>query len=185
MATKQFSPAQLAAQAKFAAMVRAKAAKRKRNPVGRASKADAATREYGVNPLTRVKVNSPAQRSGAAPSKRLKARRKATAKAPAGYYANPLDDMGNQYGHTDKATPALLRSILGKLIKEIGAPEWWGSNDRPNPGAIGFDKAYGGYTLVQVAKSGGENSLSSRLSAGEMRHFLDGALLVARAMKKD
>lgn len=44
------------------------------------------------NPLTRVKVKSPPQRpkgSTAAPSKRLVKRRKATQRAPEGYYANP------------------------------------------------------------------------------------------------
>ena len=42
------------------------------------------------NPLTRVKVKSPSMATKKAPSKRLTARRKATAKAPAGYYANPV-----------------------------------------------------------------------------------------------
>lgn len=41
------------------------------------------------NPLTRVRVKSPSMATGAAPSKRLTKRRKATNKAPAGYYANP------------------------------------------------------------------------------------------------
>jgi len=46
-----------------------------------------ATRER--NPLTRVKVKSPAQRGGAAPDARLTKRRKVTQKAPPGFYANP------------------------------------------------------------------------------------------------
>lgn len=41
------------------------------------------------NPLTRVKVNSPSMATGQPPSKRLIARRKKTAKAPPGIYANP------------------------------------------------------------------------------------------------
>jgi hypothetical protein len=44
-----------------------------------------------ANPLTRVKLKSPAQRSGEVPEKgsRLYERRKVTQKAPAGFYANP------------------------------------------------------------------------------------------------
>lgn len=44
-----------------------------------------------ANPLTRVKLKSPAQRSGEVPEKgsRLYKRRQTTAKAPAGFYANP------------------------------------------------------------------------------------------------
>ena len=46
-----------------------------------------------INPLTRVKVKSPSYRTGAAPSKRLVARRKATKAAPSGYYANPANPV--------------------------------------------------------------------------------------------
>lgn len=42
------------------------------------------------NPLTRVRVKSPSMATGAPPSKRLTKRRKATAKAAPGYYANPV-----------------------------------------------------------------------------------------------
>lgn len=45
------------------------------------------------NPLTRVRIKSPPQRpagNSEAPSKRLMTRRKKTAKAPAGVYANPV-----------------------------------------------------------------------------------------------
>lgn len=45
------------------------------------------------NPLTRVRIKSPPQRpagNSSPPSKRLMARRKKTAKAPAGVYANPV-----------------------------------------------------------------------------------------------
>ena len=42
-----------------------------------------------ANPLTYVKVKSPSRATKEAPSERLIARRKKTAKAPAGYYANP------------------------------------------------------------------------------------------------
>jgi hypothetical protein len=44
---------------------------------------------FKKNPLTRVKKNSPSMATGKAPSTRLKKRRAKTAKAPAGYYANP------------------------------------------------------------------------------------------------
>ena len=44
---------------------------------------------FKKNPLTRVKKSSPSMATGKAPSTRLKKRRAKTAKAPAGYYANP------------------------------------------------------------------------------------------------
>lgn len=70
---------QLAWRKKFAAMAKAGAfTKRKRSR----------------NPLTRVRVNSPSMATGDAPSKRLIKRRKKTAKAPAGYYANPRKPAG-------------------------------------------------------------------------------------------
>lgn len=43
-----------------------------------------------ANPLTRVKRTSPSMATGKAPTKRLIKRRAKTAKAPAGYYANPV-----------------------------------------------------------------------------------------------
>lgn len=110
MATKRPSPAQLAARKKFAAMAKAGAFKRKRNPLTRVkrnspsmatgeppsprlrkrrAKTSRAPAGYYANPLTRVKVGSKSMATGKAPSKRLKARRTKTAKAPRGYYANP------------------------------------------------------------------------------------------------
>jgi len=81
---KKPSTAQLAARKLFAARAKAGTLKKaKRKP------AAAKGTPRKPNPLTRVKVKSPSQRSGAAPSKRLVARRKATAKAAPGYYANP------------------------------------------------------------------------------------------------
>lgn len=58
------------------------------------------------NPLTRVKRNSPSMATGEAPSARLKKRRAKTAKAPAGYYANPSpktrrNTQGNYNGRFD------------------------------------------------------------------------------------
>lgn len=49
----------------------------------------AAKKPRRKNPLTRVKVNSPSMATKEAPSKRLKARRRKTDKAPPGVYANP------------------------------------------------------------------------------------------------
>ena len=67
---------QIAWRKKFAAMAKAGTLTKKR-------------RTRKANPLTRVRVNSPSMATGDAPSKRLVKRRKKTAKAPAGYYANP------------------------------------------------------------------------------------------------
>lgn len=50
-----------------------------------------------ANPLTRVKIKSPAQRGGADPSSRLVKRRKVTAKAPEGLYANPVAKNQDRY----------------------------------------------------------------------------------------
>lgn len=52
----------------------------------------ASTTHKGVyaNPLKRVKVTSPSMATKAAPSARLVKRRQRTARAPAGFYANPL-----------------------------------------------------------------------------------------------
>jgi hypothetical protein len=52
---------------------------------------------FKKNPLTRVKKNSPSMATGKAPSTRLKKRRAKTAKAPAGYYANPAKWLGQLY----------------------------------------------------------------------------------------
>lgn len=50
-----------------------------------------------ANPLTRVKLKSPAQRGGADPSPRLLKRRRVTAKAPPGFYANPVARNSDRY----------------------------------------------------------------------------------------
>lgn len=50
-----------------------------------------------ANPITRVKLKSPAQRSGADPSPRLLKRRRVTAKAPPGFYANPVARNSDRY----------------------------------------------------------------------------------------
>ena len=75
MATKKPSAAQIAARKKFSDIMKAGGFKK--------------------NPLTRVKKSSPSMATGKAPSTRLKKRRAKTAKAPAGYYANPA--MGQLY----------------------------------------------------------------------------------------
>jgi hypothetical protein len=126
------------------------------------------------NPLTRVRVKSPSMATGAPPSKRLTKRRKATNKAPAGYYANPDYERSGSAGV--RANEAALRSRLAQLVKLLKAPAW------PAIGALGFDKTMAGWMLVQMRSAGGaEADLSDRLKAGEMLTFLDGALLVAKA----
>jgi len=75
MATKKPSAAQIAARKKFSDIMKSGGFKK--------------------NPLTRVKKSSPSMATGKAPSARLKKRRAKTAKAPAGYYANPA--MGQLY----------------------------------------------------------------------------------------
>lgn len=65
-----------------------------------------------ANPLTRVKLKSPAQRGGEVPEKgsRLYKRRQTTAKAPAGFYANPLETRV-KFGDAlaDAAAPDTMR----------------------------------------------------------------------------
>ncbi len=77
--TKKPSAAQLAARKRFAEMARAgvftKGKKRKANP---------AKKRAPAKPVTRA-----SQATGKRPSKRLMARRVKTAKAPAGFFANP------------------------------------------------------------------------------------------------
>jgi hypothetical protein len=100
------------------------------------------------NPLTRVKVKSPAQRSGAAPSPRLTKRRKTTQKAPPGFYANPTPrlsraDQDSQREHfnpktgrmTKRATPRLKERRA--LTHYADTPGVW-ANPAP-PMKYGFD----------------------------------------------
>lgn len=77
-----------------------------------------ATRER--NPLTRVKVKSPAQRGGAAPSERLTKRRKVTQKAPPGFYANPTPrlsraDQDSQREHFNPKTGRMTKRATPRL----------------------------------------------------------------------
>ena len=81
MATKKvFSPAQLAAQKKFAAMAKARAGKKKA-----ASKKKPAKKTV----KKKVAVTAPSRATGKAPSTRLKKRRTKNKRAPAGFYPNP------------------------------------------------------------------------------------------------
>lgn len=92
------------------------------------------------NPLTRVKRNSPSMATGEAPSARLKKRRAKTAKAPAGYYANPRkplpfrsvyveDDGGFSFG-MDEVTPvAFTFSTAKDSSKKRGVYRSWGLPD--------------------------------------------------------
>ena len=49
------------------------------------------------NPLSRVRIKSPSMATGDDPSPRLVKRRKKTARAPAGFYANPLKPSPERY----------------------------------------------------------------------------------------
>jgi hypothetical protein len=117
MATKKPSAAQIAARKKFSDIMKSGGFKK--------------------NPLTRVKKSSPSMATGKAPSTRLKKRRAKTAKAPAGYYANPaqklneyqqaaIDDFAKKYGRFWKeeltsawASGADAREKDGYLLRQI------------------------------------------------------------------
>lgn len=80
----------------------------------------AALAQYQQNPLTRVKVKSPAQRGGAAPSERLTKRRKVTQKAPPGFYANPTPrlsraDQDSQREHFNPKTGRMTKRATPRL----------------------------------------------------------------------
>lgn len=64
----------------------------------------ASTSRKGIyaNPLVRVKVNSPSMATDEAPDDRLLDRRRRTAKAPAGFYANPVRPSAKRYYVTVK-----------------------------------------------------------------------------------
>lgn len=136
--------------------------------------------EIADNPRGRSKrgVTRPSQITGKAPTKRLLKRRKATAKAPAGFFANPVDvnDLRSE-GTYSRVTKPMLQNKLAALSKALRAPAW------PARGAIGLDMAFNGYRLVQITDGTAEQDLSPRLKAGEMANFLDGALMVAKAVK--
>jgi hypothetical protein len=115
MATAKKKPTakQLAARKLFAARSRA-------GTLGKTRKA---------NPLTRVKVKSPSMATKKAPTKRLTARRKATAKAPRGYYANPAGHRAPSGFAVHKATAS---NTAGALLATF-----------PNkPAAVQYGKAY-------------------------------------------
>jgi hypothetical protein len=115
MATAKKKPTakQLAARKLFAARARA-------GTLGKTRKA---------NPLTRVKVKSPSMATKKAPTKRLTARRKATAKAPRGYYANPAGHRAPAGYAVHKATTS---NTAGALLAVF-----------PNkPAAVQYGKAY-------------------------------------------
>ena len=66
------------------------------------------------NPLTRVKVNSPSMRTKEAPSSRLKTRRKKTARAPEGYYANPGKRTRAQWAEEIAKLQVLVQSAQNR-----------------------------------------------------------------------
>lgn len=133
------------------------------------------------NPLTRVRIKSPSQLTKEPPTKRLIKRRKATQAAPEGFYANPVDDDelrdGTSYGV--KATKAAIYKRTETLASYLKMP--FGKFEH---GGLGLDVAMGGYRLIQYSKTTtGERDLSGRLKPAEMLMFLDGAIMVARAVK--
>jgi len=84
MATKKFSPAQIAAQKLFAERARA-------GTLGKTAKRKAVVKRK-TNPdkaKPRAYVKRASQATGAPPSKRLVTRRKKALTAPAGYFPNP------------------------------------------------------------------------------------------------
>lgn len=123
MATKRPTAAQLAARKLFAERARAGTLKKagKRKP----------------NPLTRVKRTSPSMATGKAPSKRLVKRRAKTARAPAGYYANPASRAPAAYAvHRVNANGA-----QGALIARFSS----------KADAVQYGKAYANLKRCQVA----------------------------------
>lgn len=133
------------------------------------------------NPRGRSKrgVTRPSQKTGKAPSRRLIKRRKATRNAPAGFFANPVEiDALREQGTYGRVSETILLNKLAELLKLIKAPAY------PAIGSLAFDMSYGGYQLVQIANEGlAESNLSPRFKAGEMAIFLDGAIMVARAVR--
>lgn len=129
MATKKPSAAQLAARARFAAAAKAGTLKKGKRL---------------SNPLSRVKLKSPSMATKEAPSKRLVKRRKATQKAPEGYYANPLE-------HTRVSKPAKFEvwtaNARGEPVKMLGQ-----FPDKAN--AVAYGKAYVEAKNVRVAIKG-------------------------------
>lgn len=87
----------------------------------------ASTSRKGIyaNPLTRVKVNSPSMATDEAPDARLLDRRKRTAKAPAGFYANPLKPSRERYHVSvmkprDKSFQSVARFKLWEFAAAYG-----------------------------------------------------------------
>lgn len=87
---------QLAARERFAEAARSGAFRRKKRK---------------VNPLTRVKPRSPSMRTGKPPTKRLRQRRAETARAPAGFYANPAHPVARY--EVRKASRGVAGALLG------------------------------------------------------------------------
>lgn len=102
------SAAQIAARERFAELARSGAFKRKKNP------------------LTRVKSTSPSMATGEPPSKRLIRRRKKTARAPAGFYANPIEgSRAPARFAVHRATPhGTAGALLGEFPTKAAAVEY-------------------------------------------------------------
>jgi hypothetical protein len=102
--------------------------------------------ERKQNPLSRVKVKSPSQRTGNAPSKRLVSRRKATNKAPQGYYANPA-----RVARVTKTRQALVGGIHYAVLFYHGKTKPTGKPDFIVPAR---DRAHAMAFARQIAEKG-------------------------------
>ncbi len=93
---------------------------------------------------------------------------------------NPVDqdELRSSSSLGVKASKTNLREKVETLAKTLKL------HTRYETGGISLEAGNGGYMLIQyVSDSGAERNLSARLSASEMQMFLDGAIMVARAVK--
>lgn len=162
---KAASPAQIAARKLFAARAKAGAFAKTGVPSKRVrdqAKADYAQRaermksERRKNPLTRVKVSSPSMLTKKPPTKRLKARRSATNKAPAGYYANPVEKKIKYRGGI---SIPFAPYMFGFCVEQKDGADWieiagFRSSENAFDYARALSRRYPGATL-RVSSAGG------------------------------
>ncbi len=120
---KKPSAAQLAARKRFAEMARSGVWSRKK-------KAAAKKTTRKPNPLSKVKKTSPSMATGKAPSLRLRKRRQKTARAPAGFYANPVPKFSRMpvryavHQVTNGQPGALLGAFVAKADAQAFGRAW-------------------------------------------------------------
>lgn len=95
------------------------------------------------NPLSRVKVGSPSQRTGEAPTKRLTKRRKATQKAPPGYYANPLVRVKVKSPSQRTGEPPTARLTKRRKATQKAPPGYYANPVVGAPGPFRIEKLTG------------------------------------------